>query len=52
MLLFRALLFLFSASWCNEDGNEMRAIFAARRRGAAGLLGGSGCGSKLFPMFC
>jgi len=37
MWLYRALLYLYPASWRAEYGAEMRAVFAARRRAAAGL---------------
>jgi predicted permease len=39
MLLYRALLYLFPASWRAEYGSEMCSVFQARRRDASGLLG-------------
>ena len=39
MRLYRALLHLYPASFRGEYGNEMAAVFAMRRRQAAGLLG-------------
>ena len=37
--LYRALLYLYPASWRAEYGEEMRAAFAARRRDAGGAFG-------------
>jgi hypothetical protein len=39
MWLYRALLYLYPASWRAEYGSEMCAVFAARRRGASGFFG-------------
>jgi putative ABC transport system permease protein len=36
--LYRALLYLYPSSWRAEYGEEMRTVFAARRREAHGLL--------------
>jgi predicted permease len=37
MPLYRALLYLYPSSWRAEYGEEMRAVFATRRRGAGPL---------------
>ncbi len=37
--MYRALLYLYPASWRAEYGEEMRAAFAARRRDAGGIVG-------------
>ena len=39
MLLYRALLYLYPASWRAEYASEMSALFAARRRDAGRFLG-------------
>jgi predicted permease len=38
MLLYRALLYLYPASWRAEYGGEMCSVFAVRRRDTRGLL--------------
>ncbi|MGI9074793.1 MAG: ABC transporter permease [Bryobacteraceae bacterium] len=38
MLLYRALLYLYPASWRAEYGGEMCSVFAARRRDTRGLF--------------
>jgi putative ABC transport system permease protein len=37
--MYRALLYLYPASWRAEYGEEMRAAFGARRRDASGVFG-------------
>ena len=38
-LLYRALLYLYPASWRAEYGSEMRSVFASRQRDAGGFFG-------------
>jgi hypothetical protein len=38
MLLYRALLYLYPASWRAEYGGEMCSVFNARRQDTCGLL--------------
>ena len=39
MLFYRALLHLYPASWRADYGDEMRSVFAARRRDTSGFFG-------------
>jgi putative ABC transport system permease protein len=49
LLAYRALLWLYPASWRAEYAGEMRAAFAARRRDASGLFGVPGLWLEVLP---
>ncbi len=49
MTLFRALLYLYPASWRAEYAGEMCGVFASRRRDASGLFSLCGLWLDVIP---